>query len=119
MRSTGASRCENYSEWTPADQRVVPIIRTSMTMTEAGIPRGRAMPNLHIPWPPYIGDRVGIKGSGLRGTVERIDGMGDAQRFVLSVFAPAVADAHAASALTEAARSARTTYLLSELEPYP
>jgi len=77
------------------------------------------MPNPHIPWPPHIGDRVGIKGTGLRGTVERIEGQGEARRFVLSIFSPAVPDARAALALDQAAKAARTTYLLVELEPYP
>ncbi len=76
------------------------------------------MPNPHIPWPPHIGDRVGIKGSRLRGTVERIEGQGDAQRFTLSIFAPATADAGSTFELEQAARAARTTYLLGELEPY-
>jgi hypothetical protein len=75
------------------------------------------MTNPHIPWPPHIGDRVGIKGSRLRGTVQRIEGQGDAQRFVLSIFAPATADAGSTYELDQAAKVARTTYLLGELEP--
>jgi hypothetical protein len=69
------------------------------------------MPHLYIPWPPSIGDRVGIKGSRLLGTVERIEGQGDAQTFILSIFVPVTADA-------PAARAARTTYALNELEPH-
>ena len=46
------------------------------------------MRNLVIPWPPRIGDRVGIKGSRLLGTIERIEGQGESEHFVLSIFAP-------------------------------
>ena len=75
------------------------------------------MPNPPIPWPPHIGDRVGIKGSRLRGTVERIEGQGDTQRFSLSIFAPATADAGTTFELEQAAKVARATYRLGELEP--
>ena len=76
------------------------------------------MANPYIPWPPSIGDRVGIKGSRLLGTVERIEGQGDAQQFTVSVFAPATTDAGSAYELAQAAKVARTTYTLDELEPH-
>ena len=76
------------------------------------------MRNLVIPWPPRIGDRVGIKGSRLLGTVERVEGQGTAETFVLSIFAPVNTDAGSAFELTQAAKVARTTYSLDELEPH-
>ena len=76
------------------------------------------MGSLVIPWPPYIGDRVGIIGSRLLGTVERIEGRGETRRFILSIFAPATADAGSTYELAQAAKVARTTYTLDELEPH-
>jgi hypothetical protein len=74
---------------------------------------------LVIPWPPYIGDRVGIAGSRLLGTVERIEGQGPTQRFSLSLFAPVSADPSDAAGLAQAAQVARRIYTLDELEPHP
>jgi hypothetical protein len=76
------------------------------------------MPTPYIPWPPHVGDRVGIRGSRLLGTVARIEGEGETQRFTLHVFTPADPDAGAAYELDQAARTVRTTYLLAELEPH-
>jgi hypothetical protein len=76
------------------------------------------MSNPHIPWPPHIGDRVGIRGTRFLDTVAQIDGEGEAQRFTLHVFAPADPDAGAAYELDQAARTVCTTYLLAELEPH-
>ena len=76
------------------------------------------MRSLVIPWPPHIGDRVGIRGSRLLGTVERIEGQGETRRFILSLFVPATADANSAHALARAAKAARTVYTLDELEPH-
>jgi len=76
------------------------------------------MVNPNTPWPPKIGDRVGIKGSRLLGTVERIEGQDAAQHFILSIFAPAITDAGSAFELAAAAEHARTVYPLDELEPH-
>ena len=76
------------------------------------------MTNPHIPWPPRIGDRVGIKGSRLLGTVERIEVDGEAHRFILSIFAPVTTDAGSTYELTQAARVAARTYALTDLEPH-
>jgi len=73
--------------------------------------------NPHIPWPPQVSDRVGIRGTRLLGTVVRVAGEGEAQRFTLHVFAPADPDV-AAYELAEAAKVVRTTYTLAELEPH-
>jgi hypothetical protein len=70
-----------------------------------------------LPWPPTIDDRVRIRGTRLLGTVVRIDGQDEAQRFTLDVFAPADPDPGAAYELAQAARAVRTTYTLRELEP--
>jgi hypothetical protein len=87
-------------------------VRISMTATECELPEGDIhMPNPYIPWPPSIGDRVGIKGTRLLGIVERIEGQAPTQQFVLTIFAPAIAD-------IDAAKDARTTYALDELEPH-
>jgi hypothetical protein len=83
-----------------------------MTTTERELLEGVIhMPNPSIPWPPSIGDRVGIKGTRLLGIVERIEGQGPTQQFMLTIFAPAIAD-------IDAAKVARTTYALDELEPH-
>jgi hypothetical protein len=50
--------------------------------------------------------------------VAQIDGEGASQRFTLHVFAPPDPDAGAAYELEQAARTARTTYMLGELEPH-
>jgi hypothetical protein len=76
------------------------------------------MRSLIIPWPPCIGDRVGIRGSRLLGTIERVEGQGATQQFVISIFAPAHTDAGSAFELVQAAKVARTTYSLDELEPH-
>jgi hypothetical protein len=76
------------------------------------------MRSLVIPWPPHVGDRVGITGSGLLGTVERIEGQGETRRFILSIFVPATADAGSAYELAQAAKAARTMYTVDELEPH-
>jgi hypothetical protein len=68
-------------------------------------------------WPPRVGHLVGIKGSRLLGLVTGVDGDGDAQLFTLSVAAPADADAGSTYELTQAAKVARATYGLRELEP--
>ncbi len=77
-----------------------------------------SMLNPNIPWPPRVGDRVGIKGSRLLGAVERIEGQDGAPQFILSIFAPATTDAGSAFELAEAAKVARSTYTLDELEPH-
>src|SRR3954454_5784816 len=79
---------------------------------------GGTMRSLVIPWPPYIGDRVGIRGSRLLGTVERIEGQGETQRFILSIFVPATANPGIAYELAQAAKAVRTMYVLDELEPH-
>jgi len=79
---------------------------------------GGTMRSLVIPWPPHIGDRVGTTGSRLLGTVERIEGQGPTQRFILSLFAPVSADPSDAAELAQAAKAARRTYTLDELEPH-
>ena len=71
-----------------------------------------------IPWPPHVGDRVGITGSKLLGTVERIEGQGQTQRFILSILAPVAADTNTTYEFAQAAKTARTTYSLDELEPH-
>jgi hypothetical protein len=70
-------------------------------------------------WQPQVGERVGIKGSRLLGTVERIEGHGAEARFVLKVVAPADDDVGAVYELTQAARVARTVYTRGQLTPYP
>jgi hypothetical protein len=70
-------------------------------------------------WHPQVGERVGIKGSRLLGTVERIEGQGAETRFILKVIAPPDDDVGAVYELTQAARVARTIYTLGELTPYP
>jgi len=70
-------------------------------------------------WVPRVGERVGIKGSRLLGTVERIEEQGDGTRFVLKIAAPPDDDVGAVYELTQAARVARTAYALGELTPYP
>jgi len=65
----------------------------------------------YIPWPPSVGDRVGIRGTRLLGIVERLTGQGSTQRYILTIFAPAIAD-------IGAAKVARTNYTLDELEPH-
>lgn len=76
------------------------------------------MANLHIPWPPRIGDRVGIKGSSLLGTVESIEEDGESDRFTLSIFAPVGSDAVSTFELAQAAKVAARTYPLTDLEPH-
>jgi len=68
-------------------------------------------------WQPRIGERVGIKGSRLLGTVERIEGQGVGARFILKVVAPPDDDAGAVYELTQAASIARSVYALDELTP--
>jgi len=68
-------------------------------------------------WQPRIGERVGIKGSRLLGTVERIEGQGAGARFILKVVAPPDDDAGAVYELTQAASIARSVYALDELTP--
>ena len=75
------------------------------------------MPDPTIPWPPHVGDLVGISGSQLIGQVRTIAGVGTIQRFVLSVRAPATGDSELSLKLTAAAERARTVYTLDELEP--
>jgi hypothetical protein len=70
-----------------------------------------------LPWPPKTGNHVRIRGTRLLGTVVRIDGEGEAQRFTLAVSAPPDPDPGAAYELAQAARAVRTTYTLRELEP--
>jgi hypothetical protein len=70
-------------------------------------------------WPPQVGDRVGIKGSRLLGTVTAIEGESEEQRFTLDVVAPPDADAGSTYELEQAARVARTTYAIGEIEPRP
>jgi len=70
-------------------------------------------------WPPRVGDRVSIRGGRLLGVVERIEEDHSAQPYTVQVFAPAEADAGTTYELTQAARVARTTYALDELEPRP
>ena len=77
------------------------------------------MHDLPTAWVPRVGERVGIKGSRLLGTVERIDGRGHGARFVLKVVAPPDDDVGAVYELSQAARVARTEYTLGELVPLP
>ena len=77
------------------------------------------MRSIAIPWPPHIGDRVGIVGSQLLGTVERIEGQGETQLFILSIFAPVTANAASTYELARAVKTARRTYTLDELVPHP
>jgi hypothetical protein len=74
------------------------------------------MSNPNIPWPPRIGDSVGIKGSGLVGKVVNVQGSGDDQIFILHVQPPATADGAPGFDLARAAHAARTAYRLEELE---
>jgi hypothetical protein len=46
------------------------------------------MQDLPPGWQPQVGERVGIRGSRLLGTVERIEGPGAGARFILKVVAP-------------------------------
>jgi hypothetical protein len=69
-------------------------------------------------WQPQVGERVGITGSRLLGTVERIEGQGAEARFILKVIAPPDDDVGAVYELTQAAHVARTVYTLEELTPY-
>ena len=77
------------------------------------------MHDLTPSWLPRVGERVGIKGSRLLGTVERIEGQGAGARFILKVVAPPDDDVGAVYELTQAAHVARTVYTLGELMPYP
>jgi len=76
------------------------------------------MPAPATVWPPHVGDRVGIRGNRLLGTVERIEQQDHEQRYILSLFAPPGIDAGDSYELTQAARVARTTFSLAELEPH-
>ena len=90
-----------------------------MATTEGELPeRVRCMPDPTIPWPPHVGDLVGIRGSQLIGLVRTIAGVGAIQRFVLSVRAPATNDPELYLRLTAAAEHAHTVYPLDELEPH-
>jgi hypothetical protein len=75
------------------------------------------MHDLPPPWQPRVGERVGIRGSRLRGIVERIEGQGTGARFTLKVVAPPDDDAGAVYELTQAASAARTVYTLGDLTP--
>jgi hypothetical protein len=77
------------------------------------------MDDLPPAWEPRVGQRVGIKGSRLLGTVERIEGQGTEAWFVLKVVAPPDDDVGAVYELTQASRVARTVYARDELTPYP
>ena len=70
------------------------------------------------PWRPRVEDQVKIKASRLLGTVMRIEGQDDAQRFVLRDFPPAGTDAGSEYELAQAAKVARSIYALAELEPH-
>ena len=71
------------------------------------------------PWPPRVGDIVGIKGSRLLGRVLAIEGRGDDQLYILDVHAPGVADPGIALRMVIAATRAPTVYRLDGLLPHP
>ena len=70
-----------------------------------------------IPWPPRVGDNVNIKGTGLGGIVERIEGMGEDRRYILDVYGQAASNSSGALRNAAEAEAARTDYSLDELEP--
>ena len=71
------------------------------------------------PWPPRVGDIVGIKGSRLLGLVLAIEGGGDDRLFILDVHAPGIADPGIALRMVIAATRAPTVYHLEDLLPQP
>jgi hypothetical protein len=70
-----------------------------------------------LTWPPEIGDRVNITGTGLGGIVMHIEGEGDGRRYILDVYPHAAMSGLHAPRNDEDADAARTTYALHELEP--
>jgi hypothetical protein len=69
------------------------------------------------PWPPRIGDRVGIKGSQLGGVVLSVERRGDLQHFILSVGPLSPADPVAVFRLRTTVGPMRSMHTLDELEP--
>jgi hypothetical protein len=70
-----------------------------------------------INWPPSVNDRVDIKGTGLGGIVERIDGEGDDRRYILDVYGHGASTARGTVHNVSDAYAARADYNLDELEP--